>query len=85
MKALTWLLSIGLMASSGRVINFDTYPLGKTPPGWTIAMTNHGGAPRWEILKDGTAATQPYVLAQVSTDPTANRSPLAIRGSATVT
>ncbi len=41
-------------------------------------MTNRGRAPQWEIRRDGSAATQPYVLAQVSTDPAGDRSPLAI-------
>ena len=41
-------------------------------------MTNRGGPPKWEIRKDETAPTQPYVLAQLSNDPTGNRSPLAI-------
>jgi hypothetical protein len=41
-------------------------------------MTNRGRAPRWEILRDGSAPTQPYVLAQVSDDPTGDRFPLAI-------
>jgi hypothetical protein len=44
-------------------------------------MTNHGGAPRWEIRKDQTAPTQPYVLAQVSDDPTNDRFPLAVLDS----
>jgi hypothetical protein len=78
MKTLTWLFAFGLGASTGTVINFDTAPLGKVPPGWTVAMTNRGGAPKWEIRKDQSAPTQPYVLAQVSNDPTGNRSPLAI-------
>ena len=78
MNSLSWLVSFGLLATTARVINFDTFPLGKTPPGWTVAMTNHGRAPQWEIRKDGSAATQPYVLAQVSTDPTGDRFPLAI-------
>jgi hypothetical protein len=78
MKTLSWLVSLGLLATSGRVVNFDTFPLGKTPPGWTVAMTNRGRAPQWEIRRDNSAATQPYVLAQVSTDPTGDRSPLAI-------
>jgi hypothetical protein len=78
MKTLSWLVSFGLLASTGRIINFDTFPLGKTPPGWTVAMTNRGRAPQWEIRRDGSAATQPYVLAQVSTDPAGDRSPLAI-------
>jgi hypothetical protein len=60
------------------VINFDNAPLGQTPPGWTVAMTNRGSAPRWEIRKDLSAPTQPYVLAQVSDDPTGGRFPLAI-------
>ena len=78
MKTISWLVSVGLMASAGRVINFDNAPLGQTPPGWTVAMTNRGGAPRWEIRKDLSAPTQPYVLAQVSNDPTGGRFPLAI-------
>jgi hypothetical protein len=79
MKSLSWVASFGLLAATTpRVINFDTFPLGKTPPGWTVAMTNHGRAPQWEIRRDGSAATQPYVLAQVSTDPTGDRFPLAI-------
>jgi len=73
-----WLFAFGLLASSGKVINFDTYPVGQAPPGWSIAMTNRGGPPRWEVRRDQSAATQPYVMAQVSTDPTNNCSPLAI-------
>lgn len=41
-------------------------------------MTNPGGAPLWEIVKDSTAPTQPYVLAQVSHDGADGRMPLAI-------
>jgi hypothetical protein len=78
MKTLAWLFAFGLGASTGTVINFDTAPPGKLPPGWTVAMTNRGGAPKWEILKDLSAPTQPYVLAQISNDPTGNRAPLAI-------
>jgi hypothetical protein len=78
MKTISWLVSVGLIASSGRVIDFHNAPLGQTPPGWTVAMTNRGRAPRWEIIKDGSAPTQPYVLAQVSNDPTGGRFPLAI-------
>jgi len=78
MRALTWLFAFGLGASTSTVINFDTAPLGKTPPGWTVAMTNHGGPPKWEIRQDQSAPTLPYVLAQTSNDPTGNRSPLAI-------
>ena len=78
MKTLSWLVSLGFLASTYRVVNFDTFPLGKTPPGWTVAITNRGRAPQWEIRRDGSAATQPYVLAQLSTDSNEDRSPLAI-------
>ena len=39
MKLLGLLISFGLLASTGRIVNFDTAPLGKMPPGWTAAMT----------------------------------------------
>ncbi len=78
MRTWSWLLAFGLGATAGRVINFDNCPLGKTPAEWTVAMTNHGRAPRWEIVKDLSAATQPYVFAQVSADPVRDRFPLAI-------
>ena len=72
-----FLVSFGLIASTGRVINFDTFTIGKMPPGWTSAMTNPGRPPKWEIHKDLTAPTQPYVLAQLSNEP-GSRTPLAI-------
>src|ERR1017187_1542538 len=78
MRTLSWLLAFGLTATAGRVVTFDNEQLGKTPPEWTVAMTNHGRPPRWEIVKDLSAATQPYVFAQVSTDPVRDRFPLAV-------
>lgn len=79
MKSLTALLALGLTASTGKVINFDTCPLGQIPPGWTVAMTSPGPAPHWQILKDETAPTQPYVLAQTSHEAhDGSRCPLAI-------
>jgi hypothetical protein len=85
MKALGFLVSLGLLASSARVINFDTSAIGKMPAGWSSAMTNPGSPPRWEVLKDRTAPTQPYVLAQVSADQShQHRTPLAILNSMNV-
>jgi hypothetical protein len=78
MKLLTGLLVFGLTATAVRVVNFDNAQLGKTPPGWTVAMTNHGRAPQWEVRRDGSAPTQPYVLAQLAADPVGDRAPLAI-------
>jgi hypothetical protein len=67
-------------ASIGRAqsIDFDNATVGAVPAGWMIAMTHTGGAPRWEVLKDDSAPSKPNVLAQVSTDRTAGRFPLAI-------
>jgi len=72
------LASFSLLAAPANIVTFDRYPIGRMPPGWTAAMTNQGAPPQWEILKDPSAPTQPYVFAQVSTDPRQDRSPLAI-------
>jgi len=60
------------------VITFDSFALGSTPPGWTVAISKGKTPPRWEVRQDQTAPTQPYVLAQVSRDPSDDRFPLAI-------
>jgi len=78
MKALAWLFTFSLLAPAGKVVNFDTYKIGQAPPGWTVASPGKGNAPDWEIRKDQTAPTQPYVLAEVSADPKQTKSPLAI-------
>jgi hypothetical protein len=61
-----------------QTLNFDQARIGSVPAGWTIAMTHEGGAPKWEVIKDDSAPSKPNVLAQVSTDRTAGRFPLAI-------
>jgi hypothetical protein len=81
MKLAAFLALFGLIATAGKIITFDNGPVGKAPPGWTVGMTNPGGAPRWEIRTDRTAPTQPYVLAQISNDATNDRCPLAILDS----
>ena len=62
----------------GENINFDNATVGALPAGWMVAMTHTGGAPSWVVLKDDSAPSKPNVLAQVSTDRTAGRFPLAI-------
>jgi hypothetical protein len=76
MKALTWLYAFSLLSPAGKIVNFDTCKIGQAPPGWTVQGV--GKAPGWQIRKDQTAPTQPYVLAEVSADASANASPLAI-------
>ncbi len=62
----------------GESINFDTAAVGTIPRTWTVAMTHTGEPPRWEVLRDSSAPSKPNVLAQLSTDRTAGRFPLAI-------
>ncbi len=78
MKPFALLAAFGLVASTGRIINFDADAVGKIPPGWSVPITGSGPAPRWVILRDGTAPTRPYVLAQLSADTNGDRYPLAI-------
>jgi hypothetical protein len=65
------------MAAS-RTIRFDAAVEGKLPSGWTSDMTHAGGPPRWEVVKDSTAPSGAKALAQLSTDATSDRYPLAI-------
>jgi hypothetical protein len=80
MKPLFVLVSLSLLASTGKIVNFDSGPVGRVPSGWTFGAANRGTATRWEIRKDMSAPTQPYVLAQVSNSPGA-ACPLAIYDS----
>jgi hypothetical protein len=70
--------AISLFAATNTIVTFDSVPVGQVPPGWSVRMTNRGQAPRWEVRQDISAPTGPNVLAQMSNDPTVNRSPLAI-------
>ena len=75
-----WVILIGLqlLAADRRVIDFDGLPPGAAPPGWTVAMAHEGPPARWEVRRDESAPTKPYVLAQVSRESAVNRHPLAI-------
>ncbi len=48
------------------VFNFDKDAAGSLPQGWSNEKTGKGGLGKWEVLKDGTAPSQPHVLAQLS-------------------
>jgi hypothetical protein len=78
------LLLVAAAIGGGESINFDNATVGTVPAGWTVAMTHTGGAPRWEVRKDDSAPSKPNVLAQVSTDRTAGRFPLAIWNGASL-
>lgn len=76
MRPLSLLISFGLLASSGKVVNFDSGQVGRAPSGWTF-VGDSNPASRWEIRKDQSAPTPPYVLAQLSKAP-GGPCPLAI-------
>lgn len=84
MKPLYWLPLLAFATVATRSINFDSVAPGAVPPGWTIAMTNHGAPPKWEVRKDATAPSPPHVFAQVSKDGVEGRFPLAILNNISV-
>jgi len=59
-------------------IDFETAATGALPSGVTAALTGSGGPVAWAIVEDPTAPAGPKVLAQISTDKTDYRFPLAI-------
>jgi hypothetical protein len=66
------------LSASAEEIRFDRCMPGELPAGWTVAMTHSGAAPQWQIVRDETAPSPPFVLAQMSLDKAAGRFPLAI-------
>ena len=72
MSALTWLYAFSLLSPAGKVVNFDTCTIGQAPPGWTVEGASK--APGWQVRKDQSAPTPPYVLAEISVDPADSRS-----------
>ena len=44
-------------------VNFDNFPAGTAPPGWTATKTGTGDA-KWTVEKDDTAPSKPNVLKQ---------------------
>ena len=45
-------------AAQGELIRFDHAAEATLPPGWTVAMTHSGGAPKWTIVRDDSAPPQ---------------------------
>ena len=73
-----WLLSLVIASVAAQTVDFESAKTGSLPSGWTAAMTHEGAPPKWEIRKDPSAPSPPHVLAQVSSDRTDGRFPLAI-------
>lgn len=60
------------------VYHFDDDKVGQLPPYLFSALTGQGTEGTWMVLEDETAPSPPNVLAQVSTDTTDYRFPLAV-------
>lgn len=71
-------------APGPRVIDFDREQAGSLPPEWEPALTKAGDASRWQVVADRTAPSRPNVFAQLSTDRTAGRFPLAVLRGVTI-
>lgn len=72
----TLLLAAG--SAAAQLVDFDSDELHSLPVGWISAMTHSGNAPQWQIERDDTSRGGGRVLAQISTDRTSQRFPLAI-------
>src|SRR5580704_4163884 len=72
-----WLLSVALWGAT-QTINFDSAKPGALPAGWTMVAPDAGAPSKWEVLKDPSAPSPPYVFAQISKDALAGQCPLAI-------
>ena len=66
MKTLNTLLMISALtttAALAQTASFDAVETGKSPTGWTVAVTGKG-EPRWTVEKDDSAPSKPNVLKQ---------------------
>jgi hypothetical protein len=69
----------GAKAQAGSVkLDFEGVPFGSLPPGVATALTGSGGPVKWAVVEDVTAPAGPKVLAQLSSDKTDYRFPLAV-------
>lgn len=80
MRTFGWLLSFAIWGSVTQSINFDSAKPGSVPAGWTV--TPSAGKAAWEVLKDPSAPSPPYVFAERTGSPAGDAAavlnPLAI-------
>lgn len=85
MRLFTGLIVVVLIpvSAGAGLIHFDGTD-GGLPAGWSVAMTHSGGPPRWQLVRDASAPSPPFVFAQTSQDSTAGRFPLAVWNAALI-
>jgi Domain of Unknown Function (DUF1080) len=62
-RSLLMLTSLTASLAQADTVNFDTAEPGKSPVGWTVAITGKG-EPMWAVEKDDSAPSKPNVLKQ---------------------
>lgn len=60
------------------LVDFDTFETGKTPTGFSTALTGGGGPVSWVVKEEPSAPSGGKVLAQTSADQTDYRFPLCV-------
>ncbi len=65
---------------SAKTWNFDSDTVGKAPGGFSFGRTGKGAEGQWVVRSEEDAPSKPNVLAQVSTDDTDYRFPVAFAG-----
>jgi hypothetical protein len=85
MRTLALIVALAPIPALAAPIDFELADVGQLPPGWSVAMTSEGGAPRWVVERDPSSPAGEKVLAQLSDDRTSGRFPLAIYDAAEIT
>src|SRR5215831_525279 len=89
MKAATWICMVGVLAGIAAVtatekapitLNLDSQPTGQAPQGFEFGRTGGGALGKWVVKAEPDAPSAPNVLAQLSTDDTDYRFPVAFTG-----
>lgn len=78
---LTCILIVGatmLSHAHSLVIDFNKDEINKTPKGFSTTLTGNGTTGVWVVMKDETAPSTPYVLAQTDMDKTGYRFPVCV-------
>jgi hypothetical protein len=64
MRVVLTALLLTALTLNAELDRFDRGAAGSLPAGWTMAMTHAGGSPRWAIVRDPSAPSPLYLLAQ---------------------
>lgn len=78
LKYMCTFLAVIVSSSSAQVLTFDKDELGKSPAGFSTALTGKGKPGVWVVAKDESAPSKPNVLAQTDMDDTDYRFPICV-------